>query len=184
MRIYNYAAFYVAEPFSPYNLGAHATPDFKHYNLLRAWKAKDSSFPFLDAHETTYNVRDDSSWELTLKPRLRKRLSNSKNIVLILSSNTKESRALKEEIEYGVGVLGLPLIIVYPELSNDQIGNGNEVGYQAKKYWEKLPGLKEYIKYVPSVHVPLDKSKITQALNDRDFMIQHKIANFCWRYSD
>lgn len=184
MRIYNYAAFYVAEPFSPYNLGAYATPDFKHYNLLRAWKAKDSSFPFLDAHETTYNVRDDSSWELTLKPRLRDRLRNSRNIILILSSNTKASRALKEEIEYGVGELGLPLIVVYPELSNDQIGNDNVVGYQAKKYWEKIPGLKEYIESVPSVHVPLEKDKIRQSLEDSDFTVQHKRINFCWRYSD
>lgn len=184
MRIYNYAAFYVAEPFSPCNLGAHATPDFKHYNLLRAWKAKDSSFPFLDAHETTYNVRDGSSWELTLKPRLRKRLNNSKNIVLILSSNTKESRALKEEIEYGVGELGLPLIIVYPELSNREIGSGYDVGERAMKYWEKLPCLKKVIRSVPSVHVPLEKDKIQEALEDTDFMIQHKHSNFCWRYSD
>ena len=41
----NYAAFYVDEPFDENNLGAHATKDFVYYNLLRAWKGADSSFP-------------------------------------------------------------------------------------------------------------------------------------------
>ena len=111
----NYAAFYVAEPFNENNLGAYSAPDFVYYQTLRAWKGADSSFPFIDSHEKTYNVRDGSSWEYTLKPRLHKRLLNSKNIVLFLSSHTKASRALTEEIEYGVGVLELPVIVVYPE---------------------------------------------------------------------
>ncbi len=50
-RTANYTAFYVKEPFDESNLGANATPDFLYYNQLRAWKAKDSQFPFIDAHE-------------------------------------------------------------------------------------------------------------------------------------
>lgn len=69
-RINNYSAFYVSEPFSETNLGAYSAKDFVYYNMLRAWKGKDCSFPFLDAHDTTYNVRDNSDWELTLKPKL------------------------------------------------------------------------------------------------------------------
>ena len=87
-RTANYAAFYVSEPFSESNLGANATPDFLYYNQLRAWKGADSSFPFVDAHAKTYNVRDNSSWE-TLKKRLHDRLDVSKNIILFLSNNTK-----------------------------------------------------------------------------------------------
>lgn len=94
----NYTAFYVAEPFNSSSLGAHASRDFCYYNLLRTWKGADPSFPFNDSHEKTYNVRDGSDWELTLKPRLRERLRSSKNIVLILSSNTVNSRALREEV--------------------------------------------------------------------------------------
>ena len=78
----------------------------------------------------------------------------------------------------------MPVIVVYPDLSNSQIGNGNSPGYMAKKYWDKLPSLKKLIESVPSVHVPLSKDKITQALNDNDFTIQHKISNYCWRYHD
>ena len=86
----NYAAFYVAEPFSEGNLGAHAAEDFRYYNLLRAWKAEDSSFPFIDSHAKNYNVRDGSDWERTLKPRIRERLRNSRNIVLFSEFNHKE----------------------------------------------------------------------------------------------
>ena len=75
----NYSAFYVNEPFLD-NLGAHSTRDFVYYNLLRAWKGADSTFPFIDSHDKNYNVRDGSDWEKTLKPRIRERLRNSKNI--------------------------------------------------------------------------------------------------------
>jgi len=44
-------------------------------------------------------------------------LRNSKNIILFLSSKTKNSRALREEIDYGVNVLKLPIIVVYPEFT-------------------------------------------------------------------
>ena len=85
----NYSAFYVKEPFNENNLGAHSTKDFVSYNLLRAWKGADSSFPFIDSHNKNYNVRDGSDWEKTLKPRIRERISNSKNLILFLSSITK-----------------------------------------------------------------------------------------------
>lgn len=49
----NYAAFYVAEPFSSSALGAHATADFIYYNQLRMWKGTDTSFPFVDSHDKT-----------------------------------------------------------------------------------------------------------------------------------
>ncbi|WP_439651214.1 TIR domain-containing protein [Pontibacter harenae] len=74
----------------------------KGFLLLQHAKGKDALFPFNDSHDKTYNVRDNSIWEKTLKPRLRERIRNSKNIVLFLSSNTVSSRALREEIDYGI----------------------------------------------------------------------------------
>lgn len=114
----NYAAFYVSEPFNESNLGAFSTRDFVYYNLLRAWKSADNKFPFIDSHDKTYSVRDGSDWESTLKPRLCQRLNNSKNIILFLSSATKNSRALREEMNYGIVIKGLPVIVVYPEYKN------------------------------------------------------------------
>jgi hypothetical protein len=69
-RTGNYCAFYVKTPFSETNLGANTAKDFVYYRTLRMWKGSDASFPFVDSHDKNYNVRDDSDWESTLKPRL------------------------------------------------------------------------------------------------------------------
>lgn len=171
----NYSAFYVDEPFSASSLGAAATKDFYYYQLLRAWKAKDSSFGFIDSHDKTYNVRDDSDWEKTLKPRLHERLNNSKNIILFLSSITKNSKALKEEIDYGINTCGLPIIVIYPEYSTkESILNNGHLKQEVKDLWGKLPIFKNSMFTVPTLHVPLMQKLINSALNDKDFMINSK----------
>jgi hypothetical protein len=47
----NYTAFYVDSLFNQNNLGTSSTRDFVYYNLLKAWKAKDSIFLFNDSRE-------------------------------------------------------------------------------------------------------------------------------------
>lgn len=172
----NYTAFYVAEPFNPSALGAYATRDFCYYNMLRAWKAKDLSFSFNDSHEKTYNVRDGSDWETTLKPRLRERLRNSKNILLILSSNTKNSKALREEIDYGVSTQGLPVIVIYPEYNTKEslVTTRGTLKESAKNLWNNLPIFRDSINKVPTLHVPWGKSLIEQSLRNEDFMLLTK----------
>jgi len=171
-RTANYTAFYVAEPFNEGNLGANTARDFVYYRELQAWKAKDSSFPFVDAHDKTYNVRDDSDWEKTLKPRLHTRLNASKNIILFLSSITKSSKALAEEMNYGIGNQGLPVIVVYPEYKekSDIAANGS-IKKQIKDLWDKLPAFKSHMSEVATIHVPMKKNLIEKALKDTDFMV-------------
>lgn len=171
----NYTAFYVAEPFNPCALGAHATKDFCYFNLLRSWKGTDASFPFNDSHEKTYSVRDGSDWEKTLKPRLRERLRASKNIVLFLSSNTVNSRAVAEEIDYGINDQGLPLIIVYPEYDTKEslLTNGT-LKQSVKDLWKKIPILRDSIEKVPTLHIPIKKDQIREALTNSDFMFGSK----------
>jgi len=176
----NYAAFYVAEPFNASALGAHATKDFCYYNMLRAWKGKEASFPFNDSHDKTYNVRDNSDWQTTLKPRLRERLRGSKNIVLFLSSNTASSRALREEIDYGINVQGLPVIVIYPEYDTkeDLLLNGS-LKQSVKNLWDKLPIFRDSINEVPTLHIPIKKEIIEASLKNSDFMLATKTtANF------
>ncbi len=179
----NYTAFYVATPFSDSGLGPNATKDFVYYNLLRAWKSKDSDFPFIDSHEKTYNVRDGSDWEKTLKPRLRERLSNSKNIILFLSQETKNSTALREEIDYGINTLGLPVIVVYPDYStkNDLLENKN-LKNEVKKLWDKLPIFRDSMNNVPTLHIPLKKELIETALKDSDLMKNTKSESTIFFY--
>lgn len=180
----NYAAFYVAEPFNASGLGAHATKDFVYYNMLRAWKGADSSFPFNDSHDKTYNVRDNSDWETTLKPRLRERLRSSKNIVLFLSSDTANSKALREEIDYGINEQGLPVIVIYPgyDTKESLLTNGS-LKPAVKKLWDNLPVFRDSMKNVPTLHVPLNKNLIKTSLQDKDFMVTTKKDPGIFRYN-
>lgn len=184
-RTGNYSAFYVSEPFNESALGAHATKDFVTYNQLRMWRGKDSSFPFVDSHEKNYNVRDGSNWETTLKPRLRDRLSKSKNIILILSSVTKSSQALREEIDYGINTKGLPVIVIYPEYSekNDIINcTSKTFKKQITDLWDKLPMFRDSMNKVPTIHIPNNKALIEKALNDPDFNVVTKCNSGLFNY--
>lgn len=170
-RTGNYSAFYVKEPFNETNLGANATKDFCYYNTLRMWKGKDSTFPFTDSHNKNYNVRDNSIWE-TLQNRLRERLRGSKNIVLFLSSNTVESKALKEELEYGMGTQGLPVIVIYPDYSEKtDIADSNGIKQSIKNLWDKVPTFKKYKSVVATIHVPMKQLLIKNALEDKKIMV-------------
>ena len=173
----NYSAFYVDEPFAETNLGAHSTKDFVYYNLLRAWKGSDSDFPFIDSHAKNYNVRDGSDWEKTLKPRIHDRLNKSKNIVLFLSSITKNSRAIREEVDFGINTNGLPVIVVYPEYSekSDIINcTSKTIKQSIKNLWDNLPRFRDSMSSVPTLHVPNKKTLIRKALSDSDFMVSTK----------
>lgn len=169
----NYCAFYVAEPNKESNLGVNISPDFAAYRMLQAWKAQDSNFPFCDSHNKTYNVRDDSDWETTLKPRLRERLRNSKNIILILSSSTVNSRALREEVDYGINTLNLPVIVIYREFAKkEDITDGYNIKQQIKNLWDAIPIFRGSKHKVRVLHIPYDKLMITMALQDSDSMVQ------------
>jgi hypothetical protein len=175
----NYTAFYVSEPFSESRLGAHASKDFLYYNMLRAWKGNDSTFPFIDSHDKNYSVRDTSDWELTLKPRIRERIRYSKNIILFLSSVTVNSRAIREEIDYGINDQGLPVIVVYPEFEEKSdiiLCQSNSIRKQISDLWDKLPVFRDSKYKVPTMHIPNKKSLITSALKDSDFMIDTKCS--------
>lgn len=172
----NYVAFYVTEPFHSSALGANATKDFCYYKMLQAWKGADSSFPFIDSHDKTYNVRDSSDWETTLKPRLRERLRASKNIVLFLSSYTINSRALNEEINYGINDQGLPVIVIYPEYdTRAKLLIDGSLNQSVHNLWGKIPIFRDSMSKVPTLHIPLDKSFIEKSLRDPDLMIATKL---------
>lgn len=179
----NYCAFYVNEWLIKWNLGVNTAHDFCYYHTLTLWKDADPSFPFVDSHNKTYNVRDDSDWEKTLKPRLHLRLSNSKNIILFLSSETCNSRALREEIDYGINSLKLPVIVIYPEFSEkSDIADSNGIKDKIKNLWNKLPIFRDSMDQVPTLHIPMKKSVITSALNNKNFMVQSKGENGAYYY--
>lgn len=91
--------------------------DMKYYTLLKAWTAKtDDDFSLINSHEKNSAVRD-TSLKQTLQNRLRERLRNSKNMILIVSETTKlDTDWVPHEIEYAIDACKIPLIIVYPDL--------------------------------------------------------------------
>ena len=180
----NYTAFYVAEPFHPSSLGANATKDFQYYSLLQAWKGADATFPFVDSHGKTYNVRDGSDWEYTLKPRLRERLRNSKNIIFILSSITTNSRALREEINYGINNQGLPVIVIYPEYpTKESLLTDGSLKQAVENLWGNLPVFRDSMSKVPTLHVPMNKELIKKSLQNGEFMVGSMRSPGTYRYN-
>ncbi|PIT12852.1 TIR domain-containing protein [Snodgrassella alvi] len=169
----NYCVFYVEEPFNEFTAGALIQKDYFYYKQLRTWKSLDALFPFNDVHDKKYDVRDGSDWESVLKPRIRERLNHADNLILILSEDTFQSRSVKEEIEYGIGYLKLPVIVIYTELheKKDMLVTGkNNVNFKLHYYWNKLPIFKHLKTQVPVLHVPFDKEMVAKALKKNNFV--------------
>ena len=87
--------------------------DIKYFNLLKFWKIQSSTdFIFSDSHKKTNQVKDNTTKE-HLKKVLRERLRHSKNMILILTDNTRSDRELLNyEIKKAIE-LGLPIIVCY-----------------------------------------------------------------------
>lgn len=170
----NYTSFYVEEPFVPRSVRMNKQPDFIYYNQLKLFKKQDNNFPFVDVHYNNYNVRDASYWGV-LKPRIRTRLQKSKNIILFLSHATKQSRTLREEIEYGVNNQELPIIVIYPDYQTEaSLLNHKDLKQEIKNLWNLLPIFQRLKHKVPTLHIPMDKETISKALQNEQFMISTK----------
>jgi len=133
--------------------------DFRYYATIQAWAAsKNLDFKYVNSHEKTSAVRD-TSLRTTLEGRIRERLAASKNVVVILSEDTRRSGSmLSHEIEKAVDSYELPLICAYVgyskvmaprELSNrwpraleDRINNGSAL----------------------AIHIPFKKGALLDAL--------------------
>jgi MTH538 TIR-like domain (DUF1863) len=91
--------------------------DIKYFNMMKAWHHNDDiDFKFVDSHEKTYSVRDTSA-KATLRNRLKERLGGSKNMVLIVGSNTRfDTDWVPFEIEYAVDNCNIPIICTYPNI--------------------------------------------------------------------
>lgn len=98
-----------------------ASEDITSYRLMTAWKAnKKIDFNFQDAHDL--NTALDTSQPETIRRRLRERLANTKQVVLLLGDDTREvagrsSRFLYYEVEV---IRRLELPIVFANLNGSR----------------------------------------------------------------
>lgn len=133
--------------------------DQKYYRTLQMWNANNSiDFKITNSHEKTYQVRDTSTPD-TLKARIQERLRASKNVLVILSSDTRKSGSmLSYEIEQAVDTYKLPLVIAY-------------IGYQVvlqprllSSHWPNSLSSRIGNAQGNMIHIPFAKEPIMDAL--------------------
>jgi hypothetical protein len=94
---------------------AFASEDLKSYWLMKAWHENEHiDFNFFDAHDL--NTARDTSTDETIRRRLRERLANAKQAVVLLSDATKlksgqSSTFFAYEVEV-IKSMGIPVIFV------------------------------------------------------------------------
>jgi len=87
----------------------------KYYRTLTMWHEHDAiDFRLIDSHEKAASVRDRST-RLRLRTVLSERLRNSKNMVLIVTEDTRlDADWVPFEIAYAVDTCAIPIIAAYP----------------------------------------------------------------------
>ena len=118
-----------------------------------------------------------------ITPRLRARLKLSKNIILFLSSSTISSRALREELDYGINQQKLPVIVIYPEYkTKESLLNDGALKKTVRTLWGKIPVFRDSMLHVPTLHIPMDQTLIRAALGDSDFKLATKTKADIYHY--
>jgi len=92
-----------------------ASEDIRSYRLMCAWRNNQNiDFDFYDAHDL--NTARDSSLPHTINRRLRERLNNAKQVVMLISDITRRKAARGSSfINYEVNAihdLNLPIVFV------------------------------------------------------------------------
>jgi len=134
--------------------------DFRYYATMQAWAShKNIDFKYVDSHDKTCAVRD-TSLRTTLESRIRERLANSKNVVVILSSDTRKSGSmLTYEIEQAVDRYELPLIVTYVDYKI--IANPG----QLSSYWPNALSTRISNQTAKAIHIPFIKDALLDAIN-------------------
>lgn len=100
-----------------------------------------------------------------------------------MSTSTINSRALREEIDYGINDQGLPIIVVYPEYkTKEELLLDGTLRPEVKALWANIPVFKDSMDKVPTLHVPMSLEVITDALNETGFMVGSKTTSDVYRY--
>ncbi len=134
--------------------------DFKYYSTMMGWKEnKHIDFTFNNSHDKTYSVRDTSTWA-TLSARLRERLNNSKNMVLITTASTSfDDDGVPFEIETAIDHCEIPIIATYPDF--EQI---TSITPQVRALWPSALRKRIENGKAKVVHIPFKKSALSHCI--------------------
>lgn len=134
--------------------------DFRYYATVKGWNAnKGIEFKFVNSHDKASAVRDTSLLE-TLKTSIRKRLVASKNMVVILSKDTRKSGSLLSyEIEKAIDRYELPLIVAYT--GYDVVRNPSALSHM----WPNVLADRIRIGAASAIHIPFRQTALFNAIN-------------------
>lgn len=105
-----------------------ASEHISSYRLMCAWKAnRNIDFNFHDAHDL--NVALDTSQPDTIRRRLRERLANTKQVVLLVGDETRSVSAQRcRFLYYEVEVIArLELPVVFANLNGSRVVESNRL---------------------------------------------------------
>lgn len=144
--------------------------DFKYYATMQMWNSHNNiDFNITNSHEKASSVRDSSKLS-TLKASIQQRLRNSKNIVIILSNQTRKSGSLLSyEIEQAVDNYNLPLIIAYTDC--EYINDPNALSSR----WPLSLSKRIKNKEAKAIHISFKKDPILDAIGQ--FVVEQKYPN-------
>ncbi len=112
----------------------------------------------MNSHEKASAVRDTSKLE-TLKASIRQSLASSKNMVVIVSKDTRKSGSLLLwEIERAVEYYKLPLIIAYP--GYDSILNPNAFS----STWPHTVTARINNRTAQAIHIPFKRDALFESI--------------------
>lgn len=134
--------------------------DFRFYATIQGWSAsKYSDFRFTNSHEKASAVRDTSKLA-TLQASIRQRLQASKNMLIVLSNDTRKSGSvLSWEIEKAVDSYGLPLIIAHTGYNSIMDPQGLSVR------WPTSLAVRLNSGSAKAIHVPFKQEAIFDAIH-------------------
>lgn len=153
--------------------------DFKYYATMQAWDShKKIDFKYVDSHDKTCAVRD-TSLRTTLESRIRERHANSKNVVVILSDNTRKSGSmLTYEVEQAVDRYGLPLIITYVDYR--VVANPSSLSI----YWPNALSTRITKNSAKAIHIPFIKNALLDAVSQFSVNEQKQLSGSSNYYSE
>ena len=144
-----------------------ADTDIHIYRLMTAWKTnKHIDFNFHNAHELN-NLRATASEE-QIKRKLRERLNNTKQAILLVGENTKNLyKFVRWEIEVAIA-MDIPIIAVNLDKSNFATNKTPPI-LKNNSYFVSVPFELEKIKYALD-HFPAEYHKNkSQAPSPRNY---------------
>ena len=150
--------------------------DIRYYRMLKAWHEQDSvDFKFVNSHDKVAACRDSSSRQ-TIMRSLRLRLDNSKNMVFIVGSTTKDDTDfVPYEIQYSVDTCGIPIIVAYTGYETIM----EPAGMRSK--WPKALAARIDASTVRAIHIPFKRRFIDMAI--RQFTLSSPPADALTYYN-